>query len=91
MIYQVFAVYDSKAGAYSVPFYQSTTSMALRAFAEAANMPDHPLGKHPEDYSLFYLGEWDDTKGEHRASAPKNLGLAANFKKEENSSVRKIA
>jgi hypothetical protein len=36
----------------------------LRAFTDIATDADHQIGKHPEDYSLYRLGTWNDNKGE---------------------------
>lgn len=78
------AVFDSKGGAHSTPFFSQTLGSATRSFADAANTPDHPLCKNPADYTLFHLGTWDDETAvftplpEH-----KNLGLAANYKNKE--------
>lgn len=89
---KVLACFDSKAGVFSVPFFLTTVSLGLRAFSDAANIPDHAINKHPEDYSLFLLGEWNDENGAFIAlPEPKSLGNALNFKKQENSDVRQIA
>lgn len=87
---KVMACYDSKAGCYSTPFYTQTVNVALRAFADAANIPDHAMNKHPEDYTLFLLGEFDDETGIHTPCEPKLLQNATNYKKEP-SNVRQIA
>ena len=34
--------------------------MAVRTFADMANDSNHNIGKHPEDYTLYHIGEWDD-------------------------------
>lgn len=82
MILQVLVVYDSKARAYLLPMFTTHVDVCLRAFADAANDPAHQVGKHPEDFTLFHLGVWNDDDAvfvwfkEHV-----NLGLAAQFKK----------
>lgn len=57
----VFAVYDAKAHAYTPPFYVHTEGMAVRGFGDAVNDPNHAFGKHPEDYTLYCLGTFNDT------------------------------
>lgn len=80
---QVLAVYDSKAGAHAIPFFMATLGMAIRAFREAANDATHPMAKNAEDYCLFHLGTWDDETAVFTPLAEhKNLGLAANYKRE---------
>jgi len=60
MIQQLFCVYDEKAEAYLPPFFVPTKGIATRAFSDCINSKDHQFGKHPADYSLFFLGEWTD-------------------------------
>lgn len=83
MIFQVCAVFDSKAGVHCAPFFQPTLGMALRAFSDAANILDHPLSKNAEDYTLFHLGTFDDATAVF-TTFPKHvsLGLASMYKKE---------
>lgn len=60
MKHNVFAVYDTKANAYLPPFYLPTVGMAVRVFSDCVNSDSHQFGQHPEDYTLFHLGIWDD-------------------------------
>jgi len=60
MIQQLFCVYDEKAEAYLPPFFVPTKGIATRAFSDCINSDSHQFGKHPQDYSLFWLGEWTD-------------------------------
>lgn len=61
MLLKVFTVYDSKAEAYLQPFYGKSRGEALRSFIEAANDKQSNIGKYPEDFTLFDLGEFDDS------------------------------
>jgi len=73
-ISKVFAVYDSKAGAYMNPFNMPTIGMAIRGFCEVVEDKSTSIGKHPEDFSLFELGVFDDAKGSYETlTAPKQL------------------
>jgi len=57
---------------------------ALRHFEDEVNNPQSPLYKHPEDYTLFHLGQYDETTGQFDLKdAPLSLGVALNFKKNE--------
>lgn len=64
MILKVYTVKDAKAEAYLTPFYQHTTALALRQFEDMVKNPEHPFAKHPEDYSLWKIGDYDDLKGQ---------------------------
>lgn len=58
-----FAVYDHKAKAFAQPFFQQTEGLAIRNFTAAVNEGTSPLGKYPEDFVLYAVGEWDDAIG----------------------------
>lgn len=84
MIIQVYAVYDSKARAFCLPFYAPVEAVAVRNFSAGANDATLSLCKHAEDFTLFHIGSFDDSTGELvRLSQHVNLGLAANFKERQ--------
>lgn len=60
---QTFAVYDSQAKSYNQPFFFHNKEMAIRAFTDAAIDENSLFFKHPLDYVLFHLGEYDDENG----------------------------
>lgn len=59
----VFSVYDSAAKAYIAPFVLPMVQMGHRVFWECANAPDHMFCKHPQDYSLYHVADFDDVSG----------------------------
>ena len=63
MILKAYTVFDVAAGVYDRPFFAHSDKVALRSFADIAVNKDHPIGQHPEDYSLFAIGEYDDNTG----------------------------
>jgi hypothetical protein len=83
MFKSVYSVYDNKAKLFGQPFYAINHHVAIRDFAYAANTPDNEIGRHPTDYSLFCIGDYDDSTGIlHPHNTHENLGLAASFKQE---------
>lgn len=77
---KVFTVYDSKAEAYLPPFLAQTKGQALRSFADLANDKSTNVGKYPEDFTLFELGEYDSIRGEYSMLQAKiSLGVASEF------------
>jgi hypothetical protein len=62
MIKPVICVYDKKAESYSAPFYAQSKGVAIREFADVINKADENslYYKHPEDFDLYCLGEFDD-------------------------------
>lgn len=80
---KVFAVYDSKASCFGVPFFMGTVGLAVRAFTELVNDPKSSPNRFPMDFGLFQIGEFDDIKGVLEPLACNiNLGLASEFKRE---------
>lgn len=63
MILKVFSVRDVKAEAFLQPFFSPSVGSAMRAFSDAVNDKACPFNKHPEDYQLYELGEYDDRSG----------------------------
>jgi hypothetical protein len=59
-----YAVYDRKAEIYSQPFLEIKDGTAIRAVQDLViNNKDHAFAKHPSDFSLHRLGEFDETTG----------------------------
>ncbi len=71
---QMFVIYDSKANAYLQPWFLPTTPMAIRAFTDCIRDPKHNFGAHPEDYTLFDIGTYDDQNAKIHSKAPVALG-----------------
>lgn len=63
---KICAVFDSAMEAYLRPFFVPTTNMAVRSFNDEVNRAaeDNPMHKHPSDYILHCLGEFDEGTGE---------------------------
>lgn len=60
----VCSVYDSKAEAWLPPMHFQSKGQAWRSFSDEVNRADSEFGKHPEDYALFVVGEWNPFIGE---------------------------
>lgn len=60
----VYAVHDVKAGTFMTPFFMQSNGAAIRSFFDAVKDTNHPISKHPEDYTLFHVGTWDDDSGQ---------------------------
>lgn len=64
MEHKVFTVFDDKANCFMPPFFQHTTDMAKRVFADAVRQNDHPFHLNPLDYTLYEIGVFDDSTGQ---------------------------
>lgn len=56
----IFSIYDEKAQAYNTPFFQSHVGQAIRGFQDLCKDSQSTLFGHPEDFSLYHVGEFDD-------------------------------
>ncbi len=72
----VYSIFDTASGLYSRPFFTQSDPEAMRSFTDIAVDADHPIGKHPEDYSLFRLGTFDDDSGKLNKEDPECLCTA---------------
>lgn len=63
MLHNIFSIYDVKAEAYLPPFFMNTKGQATRAIADCVNDINHQFHAHPEDYTIFHLGAFEDTTG----------------------------
>lgn len=67
MKFKIFNVYDSKTESWDIPFYQRFAADALREWSEHASQKDNPknkIAKYPSDFTLFEIGEYDQSIGE---------------------------
>lgn len=56
----LFSIYDSKAKNYTFPYPAANTGVAVRMFTAAVQSEGSQWNMHPEDFTLFHLGEFDD-------------------------------
>ncbi|AXL14708.1 nonstructural protein [Microviridae sp.] len=80
MKFQIYSVYDSKAESHLLPYHTINQALAVRHFQDACSDPDHSFHKHPEDYSLFHLGSYDDVSAKFdNLKAPLHIADARQF------------
>jgi len=63
---KMFSVLDTKTGAFGNPFVSLREESAIREFSDAVNdgsNPNNQWFRHPEDFSLYFLGEFDTSTG----------------------------
>lgn len=83
MIQKVFALRDCKVSAFLQPFFSRSVPDAIRGFEDAVNDPKvSTLTKHPEDFLLYELADFDDSSGEFVCCVPiKGLGCGRDLVK----------
>lgn len=79
----IVAVRDQKAVQFTQPVTSPNKAMALRSWQDELNNPKHAdldQVKHPEDFTLWYLGEYDSDTGEITPNKPEQLAVASDLK-----------
>lgn len=60
---QAFSVYDEKAQSYNLPFFYPQINLAVRALTDSLQNPDSIVARHPEDFTLYHIGTFNDLTG----------------------------
>lgn len=82
MIYKIFSVYDSKVGAFHLPFPMRSRGEALRSWTEVCNDSSKDFNKFAGDYTLFEIATFDDDTATYaQYDAKVSLGTALEFVK----------
>jgi len=63
MIQKMYSVRDAKSEIFHPPFFQKTHGEAERTFHKLCNDEKSSMFIYPEDYDLYYVGEYDDNTG----------------------------
>lgn len=62
MLY-MFAVLDKAVGSFMQPFFCRARGEALRTFSDAVNDKQSPFFRHPSDFELYFIGQFDQSNG----------------------------
>lgn len=62
-VLQLFSVFDVKVGVFAPPFCGRSRGEAIRSFTDACKDESLPFKRHPGDYKLYFMGEFDDNSG----------------------------
>lgn len=59
----IVSVRDEAVNAFMQPFFVHAVGIAVRSFGDEVRKDGTPFSAHPEDYVLYELGVFDDSKG----------------------------
>lgn len=76
MLLHIVSVFDKATLAYMRPWVALSTGQAIRIFEDEVQNPQSELARHPEDYSLFKVGTFNDATGEIAGCEPMCLRRA---------------
>lgn len=71
-----YSIFDKLADVYFKPFFVGQDGEAHRMFIDLVNDEKTVLNRHPQDYSLYRIGEFNDNSGELIKTTPKHLANA---------------
>jgi len=65
MLQFIVSVKDRAADVFNRPFFVPHRNVAIRDFTDEVNRlsADNQLNKHPDDFDLYLLGQFDDNSG----------------------------
>lgn len=75
----VFSFLDIKTGIFTTPFFMAHRGQAIRATMDLVQDTTTTIGRHPADYQLCEIGQFDDQSGQLQPQAPLPLGTAASY------------
>lgn len=78
---KILAIHDSKSEMFGRPFFVRAYGEGERMFIDVVNDGKSDYSKHPGDFTLFEVGEFDDVSGTViPLPAPRSMGVAVQFK-----------
>lgn len=70
---KMFSIRDIKGEIFHPPFFKPSHGEAERVFLELQKDEKSTISKYPEDFSLWYLGTYDDQTGLMEAKQPSHM------------------
>lgn len=64
-MFKVYTLRDRQSGLFGKPVFALALGLVVRELTDVVNSgrSEEPLVQHPEDFQLYCLGEFDDSKG----------------------------
>lgn len=80
MILKLFSIRDAKAEKFYPPFVKSAHGEAERDFMTAVRDDKSTINKYPQDFDLYYLGQFNDEDGKMELlPSPEHMVKAIQF------------
>lgn len=74
------SILDQTAQAFFQPMYFNNKGTAIRSFSDAVNSGSGEISRHPDQYTLYQIGEFDDSTGLITVVDHVSLGNGAQYK-----------
>ena len=75
MILKMFTIRDRATDSFGNPMFLVSPGQAIRSFTDEVNRADkdNQLYNHPDDFDLYYLGEYNSSSASFTSSGPEML------------------
>lgn len=80
MIFNIYSVYDCKVGAYMRPMYLRTDDELFAAIYETAKDQNSGFYKYPEDYTVYFLGTFNEEDAKIDYVGPTTVDTVLNIR-----------
>lgn len=79
MMTKAYCILDLKTSQYARPFFFATDGEAIRAMSDSISAGDSLLAKHPADFVLYRVGQFDSDTGDFDACSPVPIGPLSEY------------
>jgi hypothetical protein len=76
---RIYCVFDEKSGLYGMPHFLQSDGLAIRSFSGGCDDPNTDLNRYPEDFFLYYVGDFNVVSGELTSRKPLRICAASEF------------
>lgn len=92
MEYKIYGIYDTKTCNYLMPpMFMKTRGEAIRSFMDIVNDERTTINRHPEDYILFEVGDYDDRSADFQnITPPASCGTALEYIQKRMGKTQKV-
>lgn len=77
MILKIYSIFDEKINAFMTPFFAPADGAAVRSFKDLCMDDSSTVSKNLEDFSLYRIGEYNDSDASVIATVPVELIVRA--------------
>lgn len=80
----MYSIRDAKGEYFNTPFFNKSHGEAERNFTSLVNDEKSTVSQYPEDFDLYYLGDYDDNDGKLvPLDTPQHIVKAVQVKRQE--------
>lgn len=75
MILKLYSIRDRATDSFGQPMFLVSHGQAIRSFTDEVNRQDkdNQLYQHPDDFDLYFLGEFDTSKAAFNTQGPEMI------------------